>query len=216
MDYKLIEKLQTFLPLGYLYLIILGILRDGVFFYMLGINFLKYSSIMDILISPIAELTSQPIILLTVTLMVIAFFLYYNFLAKNSHKKWVRDSIVGKSFLKKNPDAADIDLKVHIKKQAYFAIAFMISAFFLGGGLGTGINVKDRIANNNLKIKHRITDDSGNQKDIYLIDSNSAYFFYVEKGSKTITIVPVGSIKKIELINNKMFAKGNLSSFLTL
>jgi hypothetical protein len=57
MDYKLIEKLQTFLPLGYLYLIILGILRDGVFFYMLGINFLKYSSIMDILISPISELT---------------------------------------------------------------------------------------------------------------------------------------------------------------
>ena len=32
MDYKLIEKLQVFLPFGYLYLIILGILRDGVFF----------------------------------------------------------------------------------------------------------------------------------------------------------------------------------------
>ncbi len=216
MDYKLIEKLQTFLPLGYLYLIILGILRDGVFFYMLGINFLKYSSIMDILISPLAELTSQPIILVTVILMIIGFFFYYNFLANNSHKKWVRDSIVSKSFLKKNPDAADIDLKIHIKKQVYFAIAFMVSAFFLGGGFGTGINVKERITNNNLKIKHRMTDDSGNQKEIYLIDSNSAYFFYVEKGSKIVTIVPVGSIKKIELINNKMFEKGSFSSFLTL
>lgn len=216
MDYKLIEKLQTFLPLGYLYLIILGILRDGVFFYMLGINFLKYSSIMDILISPISELTSQPIILLTVTFMITGFFFYYNFLANNSHKKWVRDSMVAKKYLKKNPGSSDLDLKVHIKKQVYFAIAFMISAFFLGGGVGTGLNVKDRITNNKLKIKHRITDDSGNQKDIYLIDSNSAYFFYIEKGSKTITIVPVGSIKKIELINNKMFEKGNLSSFLTL
>ncbi|WP_312769424.1 hypothetical protein [Epilithonimonas sp.] len=216
MDYKLIEKIQTFLPLGYLYLIILGILRDGVFFYMLGINFLKYSSIMDILISPIAELTSQPIILLTVTLMIIGFFLYYNFLAKNSHKKWVRDSIVIKKYLKKNPDSADSDLKTHIKKQAYFAVAFMIASFFLGGGLGMGMTAKDRIVNNKMKIKHRITDDSGNQKDIYLIDSNSAYFFYVEKGRKTVTIVPVGSIKKIELINNKMFEKGNLSSFLTL
>lgn len=216
MDYKLIEKLQTFLPLGYLYLIILGILRDGVFFYMLGINFLKYSSIMDILISPISELTSQPIILLTVTFMITGFFFYYNFLANNSLKKWVRDSMVAKKYLKKNPGSSDLDLKVHIKKQVYFAIAFMISAFFLGGGVGTGLNVKDRITNNKLKIKHRITDDSGNQKDIYLIDSNSAYFFYVEKGSKTITIVPVGSIKKIELINNKMFEKGNLSSFLTL
>ncbi len=216
MDYKLIEKLQTLLPLGYLYLIILGILRDGVFFYLLGINFLKYSSIMDILISPLAELTSQPIILVTLLLMVIGFVLYYNFLANNSHKKWVRDSVVGKKYLKKNPDSSDADLKNHITKQVYFAIAFMIASFFLGGGVGTGINVRDRITNNNLKIKHRITDDSGNQKDIYLIDSNSAYYFYVEKGSKIVTIVPVGSIKKIELINNKMFEKGGFLNFLTL
>lgn len=216
MDYKLIEKLQTLLPLGYLYLIILGILRDGVFFYMLGVNFLKYSSVMDILISPIAELTSQPIILATVILMIIGFFFYYNFLAKNSHKKWVRESVVSKKYLKQHPDSTELDLKIHIKKQVYFAVAFMILAFFLGGGVGTGINVKDRITNNNLKIKHRITDDSGIQKEIYLIDSNSAYFFYVEKGSKIVTIVPVSSIKKIELINNKMFENGSFSSFLTL
>lgn len=216
MDYRLIEKLQTFLPLGYLYLIILGILRDGVFFYMLGINFLKYSSIMDILISPLSELTSQPIILFTVILMIIGFFAYYNYLARNSHKSWVRNSIVSKSYLNKNPDTTEQDLSLHIKKQAYFAVAFMVAAFFLGGGVGTGINVKDRIVNNDLKIKHRITDDSGARKDIYLIDSNSTYYFYVEKGSKTITIVPVGSIKKIELINNKMFEKGNFLKFLTL
>lgn len=92
----------------------------------------------------------------------------------------------------------------------------MILAFFLGGGVGTGITVKEKITNNNLKIKHRITDDSGIQKEIYLIDSNSAYFFYVEKGSKIVTIVPVSSIKKIELINNKMFENGSFSSFLTL
>lgn len=216
MDYRLIEKLQTLLPLGYLYLIILGILRDGVFFYMLGVNFLKYSSIMDILISPIAELTSQPIILATVILMIIGFFFYYNFLAKNSHKKWVRESMVSKKYLKQNPDSTELDLKIHIKKQVYFAVAFMVLAFFLGGGVGTGINVKDRITNNNLKIKHRITDDFGNKKEIYLIDSNSAYFFYVEKGSKIVTIVPVSAIKKIELINNKMFENGSFSSFLTL
>ncbi len=216
MDYKLIEKLQTLLPLGYLYLIILGILRDGVFFYMLGINFLKYSSIMDILISPLAQITSQPIILVTLILMVIGFVIYYNFLANNSHKKWVRDSLVSKKYLKKNPDSSDEALKIHIKQQVYFAIAFMISAFFLGGGVGMGITVKEKIANNTLKIKHRITDDSGIQKDIYLIDSNSAYYFYVEKGSKIVTIVPVGSIKKIELINNKMFEDVSFLKRLTL
>lgn len=216
MDYKLIEKLQTLLPLGYLYLIILGILRDGVFFYMLGVNFLKYSSIMDILISPLAELTSQPVILATVIVLVLGIILYNNFLARNSHKTWVQKSMLYRSFYRKNPKATEQDLKLHIKKQVYFSVAFMIASFFLGGGVGTGINVKDRITNDNLRIKHRITDDSGNQKNIYLIDSNSTYFFYVEKGSKIVTIVPVSSIKKIELINNKMFEKGSLSSFLTL
>lgn len=216
MNYKLIEKLQVFLPFGYLYLIILGILRDGVFFYLLGVNFLKYSTIMDILISPIAELTSQPIILITVILLILGFKLYYDFLAKNSHKNWVRNSVVGKKYLKKNPESSYDELKIHIKRQFYFAVAFMIASFFLGGGLGMGINVKDRIMSNKLKIKHRITDDLGNQKDVYMIDSNSAYYFYVEKGSKIITIVPVSSIKKIELINNKMFERGSISGFLTL
>lgn len=216
MDYKLIEKLQTLLPLGYLYLIILGILRDGVFFYMLGINFLKYSSIMDILISPIAELTSQPIILATVIILVLGIILYNNFLARNSHKTWVQKSMLYRSFYKKNPDATEQDLKLHIKKQVYFSVAFMIASFFLGGGLGTGLSAKDKIVNNKMKIKHRITDDSGNQKDIYLIDSNSGYFFYVENGSKIINIVPVGSLKKIELINNKKLEKDDWTSFLTL
>jgi len=85
--------------------------------------------------------------------------------------------MIYKSFLKRNPNATKVELKVHIKKQVYFSIAFMIGAFFLGGGIGTGLSAKDRIINNNLKIKHRITDSNDIQKDIYLIDSNSAYYF---------------------------------------
>ena len=48
------EKIKNLLPLGYLYLIILGILKESILYNQLDINILKYSSIMDIMISPIA------------------------------------------------------------------------------------------------------------------------------------------------------------------
>ena len=55
-----------------------------------------------------------------------------------------------------------------------------------------------------MKFNYKITYDDGKVNDIYLIDSNSEYYFYVEKGQKNITIAPNGSIKKVELIKNRM------------
>lgn len=52
---KSIEKLQNLIPLGYLFLVVMGILKESVYFYQLKINILKYSTIMDILISPIPD-----------------------------------------------------------------------------------------------------------------------------------------------------------------
>jgi hypothetical protein len=61
---KNLENLQSYLPLGYLYLVILGIIKETVHFYQLGINILKYSTLMDILIGPIADLMSHPLIVI--------------------------------------------------------------------------------------------------------------------------------------------------------
>jgi hypothetical protein len=59
---KNLENLQTYLPLGYLYLVILGIIKESIHFFQLGINILKYSTLMDVLLSPIADLMSHPLI----------------------------------------------------------------------------------------------------------------------------------------------------------
>ena len=90
---NLIEKLKSLIPLGYLFLVLMGILKESVFFYQMGINILKYSTIMDILISPIADLTSNPIILLSflVFLTFIAFFLLFCY--KYRSKTWVRKMV---------------------------------------------------------------------------------------------------------------------------
>ena len=50
-------------PFGCLFFVILGMLKESIYYYQVGINILKYSNIMDILISPIANLTSTPLML---------------------------------------------------------------------------------------------------------------------------------------------------------
>lgn len=204
MNYKLIEKLQTLLPLGYFYLIILGILKDGVFFFMLGINFIKFSSITDVLMSPIADITRYPVLLIAVLLIIYGLYVLNNYQIKNSQQKWVRNSFTHKKYLDKNKNATDEDFKKFIKNQFLNSIFVMIACFFLGGGLGFGLTARDRIRNNNMKFNHRITYNSGKSVDIYLLDSNSVYYFYVEKGQKDITITSASSIQKIELIKNRM------------
>jgi hypothetical protein len=71
---KYLEKIQGLLPLGYLYLIILGLLKESILFYQLGVNILKYSSITDILISPIADMASSPILIIIIISVVLIFF----------------------------------------------------------------------------------------------------------------------------------------------
>jgi hypothetical protein len=42
------ENTQKLLPFGYLYLVVMGILKESIYYYQIGINILKYSTIMDI------------------------------------------------------------------------------------------------------------------------------------------------------------------------
>nr|WP_309757508.1 hypothetical protein [Flavobacterium sp.] len=68
---KLSEIVQRTLPFGYLFLVVLGIIKESIYYYQVGINILKHSNIMDVLISPIADLTSTPIILLGFTILIL-------------------------------------------------------------------------------------------------------------------------------------------------
>ena len=88
---KSLERIQNLLPIGYIYLVLMGILKESLLYYQLGINILKYSTIMDILISPIADLTANPILLgPAVILFFLLPFFITRFLSTKSNKKWVQ------------------------------------------------------------------------------------------------------------------------------
>lgn len=200
---KEFEKLQNLLPLGYLYLVILGILKESVFFYQLGISILKYSSIMDILISPIADITSEPVIFLSIVFIVSFTYFYVKFLAKNRDKPWIKKFLLFNSWFQQRQEMTDEQLKKFIDNQMRLTIVLGIAGFFIFGGWGQGDKVRQLILNDKLRYNTRIYFNTGQTEEVYLIDSNSAYYFFVAKGSKDIQIAPINAVNKVQFTNNK-------------
>lgn len=56
---------------------------------------------------------------------------------------------------------------------------------------------------NELTYDYKATFDTDKEEMIHLIDNTSTYYFYLSKGNNNVKIAPVGSIKTLELTNNK-------------
>jgi magnesium-transporting ATPase (P-type) len=194
---KTLEELQKIISFGYLYLILMGLLQESIFFNQIGINILNYSSIADILISPIAILTSHPILLLALVVISAILFTIRSYLSKRSHKNWIQ-----KKFLKHKPDLNEIEKRTFFSSLLTVLFLAALLCFFLGIGLGMGEKVAKKIANNKLEYTTKMTFSDGGSENVYLIETNSMYYFYLTKGSQNVKIAPIGNIKNLELTKN--------------
>lgn len=194
-----IEKIQNALPLGYLYLIIVGILKESVFFYQLDINILKYSSIMDILISPIATLTDNPISFITIILIFVFCYHLPSILYKNDHKKWIQKIFELK---KTKSELSDVEIKNYYLFISIKTLAVGLLSVYLGYGGAEGYFASNRIKNNKLQYHYTLNYNTGESEDICLLEANSLYYFYVSKGNKSVKIAPISGIKNITVSKN--------------
>ena len=194
------ENFQKFLPFGYLFLVVLGIFKESIFYYQIGINILRYSTIMDILISPIADLTSHPIVFIGCLCFLCLLYVGIILLTKNYKKEWVRKAIGSRESLN---ELTAQEVKHKFGNIFIIMLAFGFFSFFLGIGLGNGMKVSKKMANNELKYQHNLTFNSDETKEVYLIGSNSVNYFYVVKGEMNVRISPVGAIKTLEFKNPK-------------
>lgn len=194
---KTLEELQKFISFGYLYLILMGLLQESLFFNQIGINILNYSSITDILVSPIAILTSHPILLLALVVISAILFTIPNYLSKRSHKNWIQ-----KNILKNKPNLNETETRTFFSNLVIVFFLTTLLCFFLGIGLGMGEKIAERIANNKLEYNTKMTFGDGNSENVYLIETNSMYYFYLTKGNQNVKIAPIGTIKNLELIKN--------------
>lgn len=196
---KFSKNLLQFLPFGYLYLVVMGILKESVYYNFFDINILKYSNIMDILISPVADITSNPTMLLAITIILILLYFAISYLSKNNKKSWVKKIMGSKN---RNENLTEEEIKINFGNIFVFAIAICLLSFFLGIGLGSGKKVSSRLADGTLKYNNVLVFNSGESNEIYLLGSNSMNYFYIENGSKNVQISPISSVKKVKFLNN--------------
>lgn len=196
---KFPDKIENLLPLGYLFLVVMGILKEGIFYYQIGINIVSYSSILDILISPISTITSHYLMLIYICILFYLCFHLPSFLAKNNDKKWVQ-----KTFELKNTKTLSTEEKknYYIFNSVKFLAIFLMSTF-VGFGFYGGMSTSKKIKEGKLEYNYKLNYNSGETEIINIIGSNSSYYFYVTKGNQNIKIAPIGTIKNLEIINNK-------------
>lgn len=197
------NKISNFLPIGYLYLVAVGIIKESLIYGQIGINILSYSSITDILLSPIVNLTSNLIFLPLI--LIIAFFLYYVgvvFAFKNREKKWVRKYIV--KMKQGFWERTEKEIKTGLFHKYLITLTLGIFCVYIGFGLAKGRDIAQEINKNKMEYNHSLSFISSDKTEkIFLIGANSAYYFYVEKGNDNIKISPITAIKTLEIVNEE-------------
>ena len=191
------RSLQDYLSLGYLYLLVLGIFKDAIFYGHLGVNILNYSNIQDILLSPIIYLTSniKQFLVIFVGIPLISYVIQYaakKYHKKNKNKEWYK--------AKKNYEKWD---KTYGEENSYsylmVLILFCLFGGFIGFGLGRGQKMAQQLEAGTLKNNHQITFTDASTLEVNMIGHNSEYIFYVAEKDTTVTIMPIqGNIKKIQ------------------
>ena len=195
--------ISEYLSLGYLYLLVLGILRDTIYYSFLDINILNYATILDVLLSPIVLLTSHVATPIIIIVVIACLYVWVIVLAPRLHKRY-REK---KWYRKINKDIEKSDQRVARQSSVHFLVRSMagvILCFYLGMGIGGGMATSERIKTNKLKSDHIITFQDKQTLKVKIIGQNSAYLFYVATGEKQITIAPIiQNIKTIQKLDEE-------------
>ncbi len=194
-------SIQEYLSIGYIYLLVLGIISDTIYFNFLGINILSYSNILDVLLSPIIYLTENIIVPVSLALLIGLMYLFGT-TAPKIHKKYRE-----KKWYRKMYNVEKLDEKYSTPASIHNLIkvsAVVILLFYLGMGVGRGIKVSEQIKDKVIKLDHKLIFLDKEELNVNIVGSNSQYLFYFTENESHVTISPIQqNIKKIEKIESK-------------
>ncbi len=198
---KFDRSVQDYLSIGYIYLLLLGIMSDSVFYGFMGINIMNYSNVLDILLSPANYLAKGIIFPIAIILMPIAVYGLTLYNRATYRKK--RES---PEFRQKN-DIEKLDHQYSADQQMKGLVilsAIMIFSAYIGFAIGNGAKIKEKIESGKFKLTHQLTYTDGDQEGIYMIGHNSQYVFFLLEGAKSISIAPIsGNVKKIDKLSKE-------------
>lgn len=193
--------MQDYMSIGYIFLLILGVLNQAIYYSILDINIFEYTDVLDVLLSPVAILSDSWIILTTVIVLTILMMGYFKLL-KRYYSKLAKKE---KYQTGKKREKIDKTLIIFNKKYAMIPfVLLMIISMYVGLGVGGGLKIKERINNFDYNYTHEIIFKDGESKTIKILGKNSSYVFFVTKEDTNINIVPIeGNIKLIRKLKKK-------------
>lgn len=195
-------SLQDYFYIGYLYLIILGIVSDAIFYGIFGVSYLNYTTILDALISPISLLTNNWKLSLFLAGMFWLMHMYFSnwmfkLYAYLREKKWYRKVYNIEKWDKKYE-------MLKKRKNKIPGLMFIFFLLFVSMRTGMAIGMKERIAEKEIKPNFTLIFKDDSKLDVKKIGQNSAYFFYFIPGEKVITATPIAdNLKQIKVLDKK-------------
>ncbi|WP_439127416.1 hypothetical protein [Polaribacter sp.] len=195
-------SLQDYFYIGYLYLIILGIVSDAIFYGIFGVSYLNYTTILDALISPISLLTNNWRITLILIFMFWIMHLYFSrwmfkMYAYFREKKWYQKIYNIEKWDKKYE-------KLKQRKNQLPGLMFIFFLLFVSMRTGMGIGMKQKFSKQDAVPNYTLVFKDNTKLDVRKIGQNSAYFFYFIPGEKEITATPISdNIKQIKRLRKE-------------
>jgi hypothetical protein len=181
------NSIQDIFSFGYLYLLILGIVGDSIYYGIVGVNIISYSNVLDVLLSPIVHLTSSlqfPIVIIGLPGLLYLYVLFLRRVLSRSEKH-------RSSFINRLP----------LGRAWAIITATAIFSAYMGYGLGGGFALKNALVEGKIQTNHRITFKSGEEVEAKLVGNNSAFIFYVIEGGTAVSISPLqDNVARIEKI----------------
>lgn len=177
-------SVQDFLSFGYLYLLLLGIVSDSIYYGMAGVNIISYSSVLDVLLSPIVRLTDNLVFPIVIFLTPAVLYWWLKFMRRMEEKKKAKKK-------EGNDKPAGVAISLSSRTMWLFFTALVIFSAFIGYGLGGGHSIQQSLAAGDINPNHRITFQDGQKAEVKLVGNNSEYVFYIVKDSAVVTVSPI-------------------------
>ncbi len=205
-------SIQEFLSLAYVYLLILGVISDTIFYSFFGLHVIAHSDVLDILLSPISILTENLII--PIFIIIGCVFMYF-IRVKISPKMHEKNKKKESYRLKKNFEKLEHQYSKKPTITEFVPLfALVVFSMFVGLRIGHGFKLKDRMINKDFSYLDTITFQNNEKVNTTIIGQNSLYVFYVEEGDDKLSIAPI--TQSIRLITkrkeNETFTKNKVES----
>lgn len=194
---RLIDKLyksqgiQGILTIGYMYIVVLGIIGEALYYSQIGVNILTYSSITDVLLSPISKITSNFYLLIFVSLFIAAIYLMAQSINTDAKRAKFRHVLL-KLKLLKSPSSSIADALL-------VGVASLLFGFYVGLDYGKGMSAAKDLEKGKFKYIDKVYfNNNDSTTHTFIAGSNSSYIFYVDSLNKHVTISPMGAVKSFE------------------